>query len=392
MLLLPFLFVLPIGHDQPVYERPWVTIALIAICTALFGLTTFSDASAMDDLDEAVTRMDAIAASHPDARATFSVEDLPEGIDAIVQPLIDTSPTRRSSVGDEEMGDALHDVLDALGRLSTLRWGYRPGRPSVARAATSMFLHADLFHLAGNMLFLFIAGGVLECFWRRWTYLTLYFGSGIAAIVAHTLADPSGLTPVVGASGAIGGLMGAFLVAHNGAKIRYACGAWLHLPIYFRGDHYGSSKNHIRIGGWLIGTLWIFFRTFAVPAWVVLPAWVGLEIASALTGDAPMVAHWAHLGGFAFGVVLALVAKRMLWIAEDAGESRDVGALELEPSRPPARPPRAVSIASPTMDDLPLPSRSMPPMSAPVSPSRRPIEAIELDSLPAAGDDDPYER
>jgi len=159
--------------------------------------------------------MNAVARTDPDARATFSVDGLPERLDPMLRPLIDTSPTRRPSEGDVALGEAVRDVIAVLHRAPAFRWGYRPGHPNALHAITSMFLHADWSHLSGNMLFLFIAGGVLECFWRRWAYLALYFGSGLAAVVAHTLADPHGLTPVIGASGAVAGLMGAFLVAHT---------------------------------------------------------------------------------------------------------------------------------------------------------------------------------
>jgi membrane associated rhomboid family serine protease len=390
----PLVFLLPIGHDQPVYDRPWLTFGLIGLCTALFFVTATLDASALDEAGSAIGRMDAIAAHDPDARVTFTVEGLPERLDPIVRPLIDTSSSRRSSEGDAALGDAVRDAVAALNRVPTLRWGYRPGHPSVVRAFTSMFLHADFGHLAGNMLFLFVAGGVLECFWRRWAYLALYFGSGIAAVLAHTLADPEGLTPVIGASGAVAGLMGAFLVAHTQTKIRFAIGGLLYIPIlHFKGP-YAAGQGYLRFGSWMFGTVWIGYKKFDVRAWLVLPLWLALEITYAVMDPSSMVAHWAHVGGFVFGALVALLAKRMLWIAEDAGTSRDVGPFEpLALAPEPARPSRGRSVAAlPSMDDLPLPvSRSVPPASS--LPSRRPpIEAIELDSLPANDEDDPFER
>ncbi len=389
----PLVFLLPIGHDQPVYDRPWVTLGLVSICTALFVVTATLDARAMDDLEGAVARLDAVAASHPEARATFSVEDLPERLDGIVQPLVDTSPERRSREGDAELGDALREVIGALNRVPTVRWGYRPARPSVPRAIASMFLHANFAHLAGNMLFLFIAGGVLECFWRRWAYLALYFGSGIAALIAHTLAAPDGLTPVVGASGAVAGLMGAFLVAHTRTKIRFVAGGLLYIPIiHFRGT-VASGSGYLRFGSWLFGTVWIGYKRFDLRAWLVLPLWLALEVAYAVLDAGSTVAHWAHVGGFVFGALVALLAKRMLWIAEDAGASRDVGPLEPAPALVASVRPsgRALSIAAPSMDG-PLPSA--PPAAPSASPvSRRPpVDAIELDSLPAPDEDDPFER
>ena len=100
----PLVFLLPVGHDQPVYDRPWMTLGLIATCTALFVVTATLDASAMSDLDAAVARLDAAAASDPNARATFPVDGLPElGPDEAYQlwmlPEAGTDPVSSGLVG-----------------------------------------------------------------------------------------------------------------------------------------------------------------------------------------------------------------------------------------------------------------------------------------------------
>ncbi len=74
------------------------------------------------------------------------------------------------------------------------------------------FVHANLWHLLGNMVFLWLAGAVIECFWDRGPFVGLYFVAGAAAVLAQHLADPDSMVPLVGASGAIAGRLGASLI------------------------------------------------------------------------------------------------------------------------------------------------------------------------------------
>lgn len=364
-------FFFPIGHDQPIYERPWLTISLIALCTLILGITATMDSAAEGDLELAVRDMTLVLDTYPGARVSFEVEGLPEALEPEIRPLIDTTPGRRLTEGDLALEAALRRVFGALNDMPTFAWGFRPARPDLGRAIAHMFLHAGFFHLLGNMLLLWVAGGVLECFWRRWAYLLLYFGSGFIGLLWHVLSDPTSMTPVVGASGAVAGLLGAFLVGYPRTKIRFVYAG-------------------------------LFFRFFAgkidLAAWVVLPLWAGLELFDALLDDGSGVAHWAHVGGFLCGAITAFVAKKMLWVAEDAGISRAPRDLGEAPAAP------APPVTAPSSnEDLPLPPSRLdaaplasPPSSSTASrpgaraaASMRPLpEAIELSSLPPPEDDD----
>ena len=142
---------------------------------------------------------------------------------------------------------------------------------------TSIFMHGDVFHLIGNMWFLLIFGRNVECTMSHGRFLAFYTVCGVAAGLAHVASDPHSIIPCLGASGAISGVMGAYVSIHplNNIKI------WL---------------------GWLIGVI-------NVPALVVIGLWFVIQYVSAMvtfddeTGMGG-VAYWAHLGGFAAGFVI----------------------------------------------------------------------------------------
>ena len=143
---------------------------------------------------------------------------------------------------------------------------------------TSMFLHGGVLHLAGNVLFLWIFGDNLEEEMGHLGYLLFYLASGVAAGLAHVIAAPWSPVPTVGASGAIAGVMGAYLLFYPKARVDV-------LFIFI-----------------------IFFKIFPIPAWVMLGVWFAMQIFNGAGADLSTggVAYWAHAGGFLIGLVLAL--------------------------------------------------------------------------------------
>jgi predicted negative regulator of RcsB-dependent stress response len=138
-------------------------------------------------------------------------------------------------------------------------------------------------HLLGNMYLLWLCGCCIEDIWGRPVYAVLYATSGLAACLAHAAAFPESQAPLVGASGAIAGLMGAFLVRLHATRIRFFYMYWIH------------------------------WGTFYAPAWVMLPLWLLSQCFYAfLHGEASPVAFWAHVGGFLFGAMGALFIKLTL--------------------------------------------------------------------------------
>jgi membrane associated rhomboid family serine protease len=143
---------------------------------------------------------------------------------------------------------------------------------------TSMFLHAGFMHIVGNMLFLWIYGDNLEDQMGHVWFLIFYLASGALAAFAHIATAPSSPIPTVGASGAIAGVMGGYLLLFPRAKID------------------------------VLLILIVFFRVFSIPAWLLLGFWFGLQVFGGLNTptEGGGVAFWAHAGGFVAGLVLTL--------------------------------------------------------------------------------------
>ena len=143
---------------------------------------------------------------------------------------------------------------------------------------TSMFLHAGFLHLAGNMLFLFIFGDNLEDKMGHVPFLLFYLFCGVGATLAQHVTDPTSQVPLVGASGAIAGVMGGYLLLFPRARVD--------IFVFFI----------------------VFFRIFPIPAWIMLGLWFGLQLFNGVTADQTGggVAYWAHAGGFIVGFIAIL--------------------------------------------------------------------------------------
>lgn len=214
---------LPISHDKMSVRRmPVVTIALVFLTVALHVLLTLSD------------------------RAT----------------LVETE-----------------DLEEAALSLSSQRFGYVPARANLLGLVTHVFVHGDIWHLVGNMWFLFLCGLALEDRWGRVAFPAYYLVGGVVAAGVHHVARPDSHAALIGASGAVAAAMGAFLVLFGTSRIRF------------------------------VGALGFRVFSFHAPAYVMLPLWAGIEIVYGLTLRASHTAHWAHVGGFAFGAAVALVFR-----------------------------------------------------------------------------------
>ena len=144
---------------------------------------------------------------------------------------------------------------------------------------TSMFMHAGLFHLGGNMLYLWIFGDNVEDCMGKFKYLMFYLIGGVVASLAHIITNPNSQIPTVGASGAIAAVLGAYLVLYPKSRVLTI------IPLGF------------------------FIRLTMIPASIVLGLWFALQILSGVlssgSGDVAGVAFWAHVGGFIAGVIMA---------------------------------------------------------------------------------------
>lgn len=162
--------------------------------------------------------------------------------------------------------------------------GMTPDRWTPLQFVTSMFLHAGVAHLVGNMLFLWITGDNVEDRFGHLTYPLFYLSCGIAAGLTHffTSMGPDRAIPCIGASGAVSGIVGAYLVLFPRSRIKML--VWIILPL----------------------------ATFTIPSWAAILAWLavqGLMAWQQLKGTSIQVAVWAHIGGFAWGFACALLLR-----------------------------------------------------------------------------------
>jgi membrane associated rhomboid family serine protease len=160
---------------------------------------------------------------------------------------------------------------------------------AISTLVTSMFLHGDLLHLLGNMVFLLVFGRQVETQLERINFLAFYLTAGITACLSHTLMEPDSSAPLIGASGAISGVLGAFFIYNPRARITL-----------------------------LLEPILIYFLrrlTIHLSAWIFLPMWFLLQLSLGLKPQASNVAFWAHVGGFLAGAIMAIAVDR--YISDD---------------------------------------------------------------------------
>jgi membrane associated rhomboid family serine protease len=166
-------------------------------------------------------------------------------------------------------------------QIIALQYGFRPAYKSYLTAFTYMFLHGSVGHLFGNMIFLWIVGCMLEMGLGRLLYCGLYILGGLIAAGVFWLSYMNSTIPVVGASGAIAGLMGAFAVLFGTKKVK----------IFY--------------------SLGFYFNYLKIPAIILLPIWIGNEFFQLFFGSAQHVAYVAHIGGLIGGALVSFLILKL---------------------------------------------------------------------------------
>jgi membrane associated rhomboid family serine protease len=235
---------LPIKGSAPSPKAPYVTLSLIAVNVAVF---LFEVSVPVEQLQEIVNRFGFVP-----ARFWAAIESPYVGVSAIVSPFV-----------------------------------------------TSMFMHGGWGHLAGNMLFLWVFGDGVENRIGRARFFGFYILVGVLATLTHAFFSPGSTLPTVGASGAIAGVLGAYLLLYPTSRVLMV------IPIFF----------------------WPFF--FEVPAVLFLLVWFAeqfffgaMTAAARLTTETGGVAWWAHIGGFVFGAIFVAMASRDREMPEIRQETR----------------------------------------------------------------------
>ena len=294
------MIVIPVGSENgEVRREPWVSYAIVAVNVAIFLLLWFASlrSNVPARFEAKAKEVTEYLVSNP--YLTVPAELVPfygrRAISLLGERGARAAPPVPWVVRKQQQKlNSMAQELFAIAReLPLLEPGFVPARPDLLTALTSMFVHAGFLHLAGNMLFFFATGPFLEDVLGRPLFLLLYVLSGLFALAAHSWQNPGSFAPVVGASGAVAGILGAFLVRLRASRIRFLC-----IPILFLS--------------------WIRFR-FLVPAFVFLPLWFAAQFWLATSSTEPgNVALWAHVGGFAFGaaatLLIALLRIEKRWI------------------------------------------------------------------------------
>lgn len=292
--------IIPVGLNHVIRGWPRVTIALIVACTLV---------------------------------QIYAVEWAPSPGD--VTALVEARVREHAADPDASWQTAAAAEADRLAdRIPIVRFGYPTGTGLSWRLITAAFVHDGWLHLIGNMLFLWLAGAALEDRWGRLRFAGFYLAGAAASTLCFDALHSGPDTFLVGASGAISALMGAFLVCF--------------------------ARMHIHFAYW-IG---FSFGTFQLVAYIALPLWFAEQLLSMwLTdnlGNVSGVAFTAHVGGFVFGLVAAALAK----VASRQAADADADAAP-DPGR---APPRAIARQARGADDKPRRPAPQPRLEPPAPP------------------------
>jgi membrane associated rhomboid family serine protease len=221
----------PLRDENPTELFPFLTLALIAINVAVWILVQGAG------LDGAMLEQSVCAWGAIPGEVTGRMEALPRGVQGLT---------------------------------------CEPGGLTWGALFTSMFLHGGWFHLIGNMWFLWIFGNNVEDSMGHVRFLVFYLLTGLAAAGAHIYTDAGSPVPIVGASGAISGIMGAYLALYPRVRVH------------------------------TLFIIVIIIRVIPIPAWVMLGYWFVIQLLSGTStaGGGGGIAFWAHVGGFVAGLLL----------------------------------------------------------------------------------------
>ncbi|HEX6208743.1 MAG TPA: rhomboid family intramembrane serine protease [Actinomycetota bacterium] len=247
---------IPIRDANPATRRPYVTWAFIALNVALFLLWQPRGSCPSDLRFTTQAEEEACAL---ELAFTFCHGAIPEELTSF-RPMTELPATTQAARSAAQLQELRCPEKGVLGSLFS-----------------SMFMHGGLLHLGGNMLYLWIFGNNVEDRMGHLVFPIFYLAGGVVATYAHVATAPSSAIPLVGASGAIAAVLGAYLVMWPHARVTT-------LVIFF------------------------FITVVELPAVVVLGLWFLLQAfqgVGSLGVDVGGVAWWAHIGGFAFGAVVA---------------------------------------------------------------------------------------
>ena len=249
---------IPIRDENPTHHKSYVTIGLIAVNVAVFLLQV----RGVQDVDQDIVYKYGFVP----AQLVHGSAELRDEIRKDPPLQLKRDQFGRTYVNRLTGLPVMEPVPIPIDTITAV--------PAWVNIFTCMFLHGGWMHLLGNMLYLWIFGNNIEDKLGPVLFTVFYLGTGVAGNLAHTWQDP-GLVPLVGASGAISGVMGAYVLLFPRAKVLT-----------------------------LIPAGWYWF-TVRMPAWVFLGVYIVVQnLFPVFRGSQGAVAYWAHIGGFAAGAAL----------------------------------------------------------------------------------------
>ena len=272
---------------------PWVTFGIIGLCLVMFIYTLIAPGDE-EAVVEAEVRAVAYFIDHPYLETRSAAQGIQILLDAAVSG-DDPARTARRRRGPGRAGDAWMGsppaYFSARNRLPFWRWGLVPAEMKAVNLVTHTFIHVGFLHLLGNLFIFYLVGPAMEDAWGRPLFAVFYLLSGVAAALVFVARYPNLMEPLIGASGAIAGVMGAFAVRYWNTRITFFYFVWM-----------------IRI----------YQGTFSAPAWIMLGLWAVGELAFAMgvwaffsIADLGDVGFLAHVGGFVFGVGFAFLVDSL---------------------------------------------------------------------------------
>lgn len=302
--------IIPISHEDLRGRRwPYVTITIIALNVLIFAFSHSRVRRGQHQYAEKAEEAFEYYISHPYLQPKPPLDRMLARLEKAsrkdrltveaMKALHESEADARGGVDEATKAEKQAELdalcaaaLDAEKNSPLKTYAYIPAENNGLGLVTSQFLHGGWMHLIFNMLFLWLAGCNIEDRWGRAVFPLFYLSAGVVAALAHKASAPQSIVPLIGASGAIAGAMGAFLVKFARTKIKF-------LMIYFLRP-----------------------VTFSAPAYLMLPLWLATQLFYGLmfTGDEGGVAFWAHVGGFVYGVAFA-VGMKMSGIEEKVDQA-----------------------------------------------------------------------
>ncbi len=277
-------FIIPIGSEEGVRKWPVLTLTLIGLNAVIWVITSLVMSQQIREIERIDQKLRDIEYRYVYRIVESDPQELVMGDYEVVREKFRAGEVLMPDDPYYEEWHVLYNELNTRINNSVFqKFGFIPKKFNILTMFTSLFIHGNIFHLVFNMLFLWLVGCNIADDWSWKIFGGLYVFSGLVACSLHWMVYPASTMPLIGASGAIAGVMGAFMIRHFKTKIAFVYFIWLFIRP--------------------------FFGRFRIYAGIALPIWFLQQILSASWSSETGVAYYAHIGGFVLGAVIGASFK-----------------------------------------------------------------------------------